>query len=455
MKYFKRLIEICIVFLLILTNKSANGQYHANINFLWSNIDSSIHRISLNNSSDFWWNEWKPINQFSSTRTLEVEHISWQVNLITPVQQIYVSIVGKSFKLLLSKGDVVEIKIKNKNGLLEIQIDGIEKKRILLLETIDKYQIDIGLTINEIKKKSKEMVQNYLQNEEPKFNILANHYIEARILNQIFYQNETLNMPDWVFLNDTSSIYKKLGPVTELIKNYGLSLSSLYNQNKDDSLLIQKTNILKKYYRDYALIVAIEKILTENFNSLSKENAEQLLGLIEDSTHQVYFSKILANTYLMGKSLPDSVSSQTLLLPLNSKKAISFSELLSNSTEEIVVIDFWASWCSACRLDMQEAVATKKYLDSLKIKVVYISCDRAKDREKWIQASKVEKVVKNQFLIMDDFSSPLIKYLNVNYIPRYILFKKGKLMNIVFPRLTDQSLHEVRKEVEKIIKVEG
>jgi thiol-disulfide isomerase/thioredoxin len=468
----KTVFNVLFLFIIVLFYQSAIGQHNANINFRWSNLDTTIQRISIGNSSDFWWTDPMPIKQFTAIRTLDVEKEEWKVNLVTPIQQVYISIIGKTFKLLLANDDCIELKIHwhNEDKSMKIDINGIAKKRVLLLDTLDKYLETIGFSskgktqksknellayLDDTELKAKTFVQNYLTNENAALYNLAYHYIEAQILNKKYYISETLIMPDWIFLNDTTSIYKQLSPVKELLKNYGNFLSINYNTNKDDSILIQKTNNLKKYYRDYSLIVAIEKILSENSKSISKEHAELLLGDIEDSTHQIFTSKMLARNFMIGKPIPDSVGNQTYLIPFNNKSPISFSKMLTNNNDSMVIVDFWASWCGACRLDMQDAIATKKYLDSLKIKVVYLSCDREKDYEKWIKASKIEGVTNNQFLIKGDFSSPLIKYLNVNYIPRYILFKNGKLMNIVFPRLTDQSLNDVRKEIEKVMKEAG
>ena len=107
-----------------------------------------------------------------------------------------------------------------------------------------------------------------------------------------------------------------------------------------------------------------------------------------------------------------------------------FDALIAAQKGKVVLVDFWASWCSPCRKEMPVLNAFKKKMDPEKFVVISISID--KEVEKWEKAVVEEGMedFPNSYVIYGYPNSPLVSRYNVSLIPRYMLFdKEGNLVD--------------------------
>ena len=107
---------------------------------------------------------------------------------------------------------------------------------------------------------------------------------------------------------------------------------------------------------------------------------------------------------------------------------------------KLILIDFWASWCSPCREELPYSAALKKEFKGQNIVFLYISTD--KNPADWSRACKEESIDDdNNFLFLNADKSSFIEYHKINSIPRYILLgKDGNILAKDAPRPSDSKL---------------
>lgn len=94
--------------------------------------------------------------------------------------------------------------------------------------------------------------------------------------------------------------------------------------------------------------------------------------------------------------------------PTTSKKkvaAVTFSELqerLGNTGDELLVCNFWATWCKPCIEEMPYfEELQKKYADK-KVKVLFVSLDRPSTRTSRVQKFVNDRGIEAEVVLLDE-----------------------------------------------------
>lgn len=142
-------------------------------------------------------------------------------------------------------------------------------------------------------------------------------------------------------------------------------------------------------------------------------------------------------------ALPDSVLTGTRFRDAEGGE-LTLGELLARYEGQPLYLDFWASWCTGCLLDMERSANAKAWLQEQGIAYLYVSIDD--DAGDWQQACERYGVDHDSYLAIGTRKTPLGRLLELVTIPRYVLFDADhKIISRDAPRPVDNQLPELKR----------
>ena len=152
-----------------------------------------------------------------------------------------------------------------------------------------------------------------------------------------------------------------------------------------------------------------------------------------------------------NKVLPDL--DQILLTDVANKQR-TLASILAKYKGKILLVDFWASWCTPCRGELPTFVKYRTKYKGQNISFVNFSIDLDQKVGDWKKALIEEKEINNpnQFRLIDWKNSTLTKLIGLRTIPRYMVMDdKGKILNSEFLRPSDARFEEELKKYIPIV----
>jgi thiol-disulfide isomerase/thioredoxin len=227
-------------------------------------------------------------------------------------------------------------------------------------------------------------------------------------------------------------------------------LNNIPGENYSNKRLGKKYNNIKKYVTDVRLK---NYFLTALMISLLDDNLDSYQEIFEDykitCTNKEYINAV-TKSYLsqLPKQQPgvSHLTDGALAIGITdvSGKTFPLSTLLNQYKNEIILVDFWASWCGPCIMQMPYL---KKLEKKYKSKVAFISLSVDNNKNAWIVAMQKNKLFGNQYLINNPETSNAMKQeLKIKTIPRFALLNSmGQVLNSDLPNPSEN------ERVSKII----
>lgn len=171
--------------------------------------------------------------------------------------------------------------------------------------------------------------------------------------------------------------------------------------------------IIAAYYHGFLDLFEISK---DYYTTLA-----QKLNQNTSDTYSLEFSEIIQknkNTPLVNKKAPD-ISAYT-------PNGDDFS--LYDMEGEVIILDFWASWCKPCRIENRTTIKllNEKY-QGKGLKIISISMDT--NKEKWLGAVKEDNLIwLNASDLKGVAKSPIAHSYNIESIPQTVVLNSNKII---------------------------
>ena len=255
------------------------------------------------------------------------------------------------------------------------------------------------------------------------------------------------------------SILQKINPLDTKIDNYLQKIKSPFASNPFSSILFNYTkdrinsfNFNKldetKYSKEYIHLISIGIFNFIRFeNNKDNEKYKQAKDWLTKT--DLYNSD---TTYIKKQITPnDNLAFKKILekLAFSDKENNSFeiTQVIKNKSSKYYLIDFWATWCNPC---IQNIKSIHNMDLPKNLETIYISLDKSKDKEKWLNKSS-ELNLNNSFLIIENETNKnIIKGIKLNLLPRYILVDKN--FNILDANMVTPQEGDFLKNLESYIK---
>jgi thiol-disulfide isomerase/thioredoxin len=219
----------------------------------------------------------------------------------------------------------------------------------------------------------------------------------------------------------------------EIQEDYRIFYQSNKNKKNFSSLLYEKLTSFIEENKSHPFSGQVLGELALINPILSKNELLELYKKL-DTTHQnsedlEMFTMGIANLedYGLTKPFPE------VTLPNLNGQDIELTSYHGN----ILLVDFWASWCAPCREKHPDLIKLKSEFENSEFEIVSVSIDD--DKTKWLQAVEKDQL---DWLNLIDLDKQLHDKLGISAIPfNYLLDKKGVILGV------NLSLVEIRRKL--------
>lgn len=247
---------------------------------------------------------------------------------------------------------------------------------------------------------------------------------------------------------DLNAYNAKIEPLTSQMTEFITRLRSGDNSAKRDSLLEayyalndEKNVIDSAYIADNPSSYASVLALRGTFYMLDIEGLEKALSELDLPLHQMEEYKYMYGKLERMKAVDIGQPYTDFALPTPDGQSLKVSDVHQGN---VMLIDFWASWCGPCRRANPEVVAIYSEYKEKGFEILGVSLDR--DEASWKKAIEDDQLTWPQISDLKYWNSEGAELYGVPAIPHTVLIdREGKIVA--------KNLHgdELRKAIESLL----
>jgi thiol-disulfide isomerase/thioredoxin len=288
----------------------------------------------------------------------------------------------------------------------------------------------------------------------------AEFYLEPSLIKISLPNNDfkKLKIVGSISQNDFEELEKQKSIVYSEMKELDLAFSKNYKyfikDKNNDVLLKQRDSILKCYvpFKEKLRIIELSFVVKNPNSYISGRKLwEQTRFTSIDSISLLYSA--------LNKNIRESVHGKQIALLLKGQPGFAASDftktnsigkmisLASFKGKNIVLLDFWATWCQPCRANNPHLIELYNKYNNSGFEIIGIADDDERQNE-WKQAIKMDNTGKwNQVLQGLDPEDNLRVKFGVLIVPTKILINKDGIIIGRFEGIDDILLDKQLKEV--------
>lgn len=226
--------------------------------------------------------------------------------------------------------------------------------------------------------------------------------------------------------------------------DYYLRYKAKQNFGRDSISMYDQVVSARYLYKDKIKEKAICGVILHAMDYGTRDEVKQMYELSTVEISDTEMKQTIETKYILMSSLLPGNPAPLFSLKTKEGKLVNLADFKG----KIVYLDFWASWCGPCMMEMPSAKKLQDTFATQDVVFLYISVDE--DEKAW-QKTMAAKNMKGVHVIAKGFDHEVPKKYGVNGIPTYYLIgRDGKIIHNNPPRPSDP---KVFGEIENALKV--
>ena len=127
---------------------------------------------------------------------------------------------------------------------------------------------------------------------------------------------------------------------------------------------------------------------------------------------------------------------------------------LSDFRGKVILLNFWASWCTGCRAEMPEFIKLQEEYGGENFVIVAVSVDSSPHKAvNFLKELEKETGRKVNFLVLYDSGKEVVKkYRPIGMPSSYLIDREGKLIRYFPSSFTEENIHILREAIKEAIR---